>query len=252
MSLIDKINEVKMLEERSPYVKNEMNENFKESDWKEYIVPRIEELNEEICNLEQTPQEFKICNRGTGAGGANTNLYGKKFEEKTNNYSRLLENGFTEIKIKSASTKNNFLLKTMSDGTRIIFVTQSSLKMYIKQTYNIEIFRHPDEAYIIETPCGKRIIKILEKKEQNGEGSVETKLWSGPSLKREYELALGNDFEVHYGYCLSNFLKQKIISANKKYTILYTILQESQIQIMFGDDADYFENLDKWIYDSTY
>lgn len=254
MSLIYKINEVKMLEERSPYVTNEMNENFKESDWKEYIVPHIEELKEEICNLKQNPPELKICNRGTGAGGANTNLYGKKFEEKTNNYSRLFENGFTEIKINSTSTstKNNFLSKTMIDGTRIIFVTQSSLKIYMKQTYNIEIFRHPDEAYIIETPCGKRIIKILEKKEQNGEGSVETKLWSGPSLKREYEIALGNDFEVHYGYCLSNFLKQKIISANKKYIILHTILHESQIKIMFGDDADYFETLDKWIYDFTY
>jgi len=29
-------------------------------------------------------------------------------------------------------------------------------------------------------------IKIVEKKEQNVEGSVETKLWSSPSLKREY------------------------------------------------------------------
>ena len=26
-----------------------------------------------------------IINKGTGAGGANTNYYGKKFEEKTNN-----------------------------------------------------------------------------------------------------------------------------------------------------------------------
>ena len=51
------------------------------------------------------------------------------------------------------------------------------------------------------------LIKILEKKEQNVEGSVETKLWSGPSLKREYELVLGNDFKVHYGFCVSEFLK---------------------------------------------
>ena len=29
-------------------------------------------------------------NRGSGAGGANTNYYGKKFEEKTNNKERLL------------------------------------------------------------------------------------------------------------------------------------------------------------------
>lgn len=29
--------------------------------------------------------QLKIINKGTGAGGANTNYYGKKFEEKTNN-----------------------------------------------------------------------------------------------------------------------------------------------------------------------
>jgi hypothetical protein len=252
MSLRDKIIEVKMLEERSPYVENECTEKFDEEGWNEIIVPYIEELKEDIGNLEKHPPEPKIINKGTGAGGANTNLYGKKFEEKTNNYSRLLENGFTEIKIKSTSKKNCFLLKEMNDGTRVIFVTQASLKLYIKETYDIEIFRHPDEAYIIETPCGKKIIKILEKKEQNGEGSVETKLWSGPSLKREYEIVLGTDFEVHYGYCVSNFLKQKILSANKKYTTLHTILEESKIQIMFGDDEDYFEKLDKWIYDSIY
>ena len=35
-------------------------------------------------------------NKGTGAGGANTNYYGKKFEEKTNNQQRLLETGYTK------------------------------------------------------------------------------------------------------------------------------------------------------------
>lgn len=33
-------------------------------------------------------------NKGTGAGGANTNKNGKKFEEKTSNRERLLEMGF--------------------------------------------------------------------------------------------------------------------------------------------------------------
>lgn len=36
----------------------------------------------------------KLLNKGTGAGGAKTNYHGKKFEEKTNNQSRLLENGY--------------------------------------------------------------------------------------------------------------------------------------------------------------
>lgn len=145
-------------------------------------------------------------NKGTGAGGSNTNYYGKKFEEKTNNQIRLLTDGY----IKNSFTKkpnDYYLSKTFEDKT-IIFVLQNGFKMYMKNKYNIQLFRCPDEAYIIEYNTGKKVIKILEKKEQNVEGSVETKLWSGPSLKREYELVLGDNFEVYYGFCVSDFLKK--------------------------------------------
>jgi hypothetical protein len=87
----------------------------------------------------------------------------------------------------------------------------------------------------------------LEKKEQNVDGSVETKLWSGPSLKREYELVLGPDFEVHYGFCVSEYLQKKMLSAEKKYTVLNKILGEQNIAVLFGDNANYFETLDDWI-----
>jgi len=122
--------------------------------------------------------------------------------------------------------------------------------MYMKNKYNIELFRCPDEAYIIEYTNGRKVIKILEKKEQNVEGSVETKLWSGPSLKREYELVLGTDFEVFYGFCVSDFLKNKFVSNEKKYTLLNTILNESHIAVLFGDDDNYFETFDTWINNS--
>jgi len=120
----------------------------------------------------------------------------------------------------------------------------------MKKKYNIELFRCPDEGYITEFKNGRKVIKILEKKEQNVEGSVETKLWAGPSLKREYELMLGDEFEVHYGYCLSNFLKNKFTSTEKKYTTLNTILTESNISVLFGDDENYFETLDLWLNNS--
>ena len=135
----------------------------------------------------------------------------------------------------------------MVQDKTIVFVSQNGLKKYMKHKYNIDLFRWPDEAYIIEYNTGKKIIKILEKKEQNVCGSVETKLWSGPSLKREYELVLGNDFEVHYGFCVSDFLKKKITSNEKKYTILNTILNENNIVVLFGDDDNYFETLDNWL-----
>jgi hypothetical protein len=34
---------------------------------------------------------------------------------------------------------------------------------------------------------------------------------------------------------------------DKKYIILNTILQESNIPVLFGDDEKYFELLDNWI-----
>ena len=200
----------------------------------------------EINATEETTQ--LIINKGTGAGGVNTNYYGKKFEEKTNNQQRLLEMGYT----KKSFTKKPYdyhLSKTFEDK-KIVFVLQNGLKMYMKNKYNIDLFRCPDEAYIIEYTSGRKVIKILEKKEQNVEGSVETKLWSGPSLKREYELVLGAEFEVFYGFCVSEFLKKKLISNVKKYTILNKIFNETNIVVLFGDDENYFETFDAWFNNS--
>jgi len=192
-------------------------------------------------------ESVPIVNKGTGAGGTNTNFYGKKFEEKTNNQQRLLDIGYVKYSLTKnpKKTYDYYLSKTFEDKT-IVFVLQNGLKMYMKNKYNIDLFRCPDEAYIIEYNSGRKVIKILEKKEQNVEGSVETKLWSGPSLKREYELVLGADFEVFYGFCVSEFLKNKLVSNEKKYIILNTIFNENNIAVLFGDDENYFETFDTW------
>ena len=50
----------------------------------------------ELNKTEENTQLILI-NNGTGAGGANTNYYGKIFEEKTNNQQRLLDMGYTKI-----------------------------------------------------------------------------------------------------------------------------------------------------------
>jgi predicted nucleic-acid-binding protein len=43
------------------------------------------------------------------------------------------------------------------------------------------------------------------------------------------------------------FTKKKFNSDEKKYTVLNTILNENNIDILFGDDGNYFEILDNWI-----
>lgn len=185
-----------------------------------------------------------IINKGTGAGGSKTNYNGKKFEDKTNNQSRLLESGYTKNNFTKTKKLNDYYLSKTFENKTIIFLLQNSFKKYMKNKYNIELFRSPDEAYIIEYNTGKIIINILEKKEQNVEGSIETKLWAGPSLKREYELVLGNLFEVNYVFCVNNFLKKKLTSTNQKYKILNRIFNENNILLLFGDDNDYFETFD--------
>jgi len=189
-----------------------------------------------------------IINKGTGAGGNNTNYYGKMFENKTNNENNLLEQGY--IKKYFKENKNNiydYYLEKIFEDKKIIFVLQFGLKKYIKNKYNIDLFRCPDEAYIIEYNNENKIIKILEKKEQNVNGSVETKLWSASSLKREYELMLGNNFKIEYYLCINDFLKNKIISNKPKYKTLNLILNENNIKILYGDDNNYLELLNNWI-----
>ena len=175
----------------------------------------MEEQSTNLSNEVIIQEQEQISNKGTGAGGSNTNFYGKQFEEKTDNEKRLLEQGFTKNTITTKPKKkyDYYLSKTLEDRN-ITFVLQNGLKIYMKNKYGIDMFRCPDEAYIIEYNTGRKVIKILEKKEQRVDGSVETKLWSGPSLKREYELVLGEMFEVYYGFCVSSFLKAKI---NKFY-----------------------------------
>lgn len=200
-------------------------------------------------NKKDDNKEIKlITNKGSYGGGSNTNYYGKNFEKKTDNQIRLLNDGYVKnsfTKTPKKSSYDYYLKKTFEDKN-IVFVLQNGLKMYMKTKYNIELFRCPDEAYIIEYNTGKKVIKILEKKEQHVEGSIETKLWSGPSLKREYQLVLGDEFEVHYGFCVNDFFKKKLISDEKKYTILNKIFNENNISVLFGDDENYFELFDKW------
>ena len=177
---------------------------------------------------------ISIKNKGTGAGGRNTNIYGLKFEEKTDNETRLLDMGFEINQIEHS--KCNYLKKSCSKYD-IIFVKQYSFIAYLKYFYNIEAFRKPDEAYIYEVNDEIINIKIIEKKSQYRDGSVETKLWASPSLKREYELIINTNIE--YSLCINKFIADRVLSDELKYKTLDTILDENNINVFFGDNKDY-------------
>ena len=185
-----------------------------------------------------------IKNKGTGAGGKNTNIFGLRFEDKTDNENRLLNMGF---KINPIDHSKCYFLKKTYSKYDIIFVKQYSFIAYLKHYYDIEAFRKPDEAYIYEVNDEIINIKIIEKKSQYRDGSVETKLWASPSLKREYELIINTNIE--YCLCLNKFISDRVLSDELKYKTLDTILDENNIKVLFGDEQDYFETLDDFIFD---
>lgn len=195
-------------------------------------------------------------NKGIGAGGANTNKYGLEFEEKTNNEPRMIKLGFTKylLNTQKSKTKNDskqyYLKKEYPDKT-VIYAMKNNFKLYLKKYYDLDIFRCPDEAYIIEFKDGNIVVNIIEKKEQSVDGSVETKLWSSPSLKREYELVMHGEVKVNYCLCVNGFYKEKF-EYERKFKLLKTILDESDIDVLYGDDNDYFDKLDEWLQESMF
>ena len=205
--------------------------------------PRVATAASVELNIDNT-----IINRGTGAGGANTNKSGKSFEQKTENETRLLQVGFVKKSIikKSKAKCNYYLEKRESDTSSIVYLTQGALKLYFKTFFAIEMHRCPDEAYLFQK--GERYtLKVLEKKNQNVPGSVDTKLMAGNGFIRDYKKCLGAAFDIQYAFCISEFLKNDYVSDCKKSVNLREILEEDGIVVLFGDDDDYYQKLDAWI-----
>jgi hypothetical protein len=180
-------------------------------------------------------------NRGTGAGGANTNLNGLPFEKKTSNIPHLVEQGFRHVQ--TDNTKNGFYLtKKFEDDSELVFVTQGGLKKYVKNVFGKHIHRCPDEAYIWKRN-GMYTLYILEKKCQNVPGSVDTKLLAAYGFIKYYERALG--IRTYYGFTLSDFLKNQWCSDTWKEE--RDMFEQDGIPIFFGDDETYFTKLHNWI-----
>ena len=193
----------------------------------------------------------EIHNKGTGAGGSNTNHNGIAFEEKTDNEPRLISNGFARKNITGKEkTKYGYYLEKIYDNHTIHFVKQNGLKYYMFRFHQKELFREVDEAYIFIDNITHNInsVKILEKKNQNGGGSVEDKLCLGHHFKFvEYPSCLGDSFKVEYAFCISTFLKKIYNSDHKKWKIIKEANKKNNIPVLFGDDVDYYSKLDEWI-----
>jgi len=89
-------------------------------------------------------------NKGTGAGGSTTNHNGIAFENKTDNETRLISNGFVRKNITGKEkTKYGYYLEKIDAKYTIHFVKQNGLIYYMSLFHQKELFREVDEAYII-------------------------------------------------------------------------------------------------------
>jgi hypothetical protein len=173
-----------------------------------------------------------IKNKGTGAGGENTNLNGKPYELETD-----LE---TEYILLEKDKKYN---KIMFQGSikEFIKTTQTQFLQYMNDKKNKNIknahgCKNPDECYI---DLYSKNIFIIEKKFQQVNGSVCEKIQTVDFKKWQYK-RLFPDYNIIYIYCLSEWFK-KNCEAELEY------LYEKNIPIFYGNDKEYKLNIKNFI-----
>ena len=258
---------LKQLEE-----KNYTKKNIQKSENQPVILPVALETKVEKGVIYIIPPK-----KGHG-GGKNTNREGKGFEELTENLSKLLEQGFV-YNYCNKTSKNSFTLSKsfgsrlsipVSGGgegamdnidqevgdnvweKRIIYLAQGGFRTFMKNEYGLNFPRYPDEAYLITYSNGRKVLKILEKKAQNVEGSADTKLMAANAFREEYRFFGEGKFEVEYAFCLNAFFKYKFNTTsdakNRKYIFLQQLLKKEGVEVFYGEDADYFDRLSEWIH----
>ena len=178
----------------------------------------------------------KIVNRGTGAGGKNTNINGKDFEKKISLIPYLMDNDFE----KKSLTKKNYYLELEVGNLKMRYFQQNSFRQYMKKMYSYKAIRIPDEVVILEKKNCKATLFVIEIKNQNVEGSVETKLWSPVLLRDEYRDELGDIFDIDYFMVVNNFYKNKFQDKeNRRYQCLLKNYQKYDIKLFFGEEKNY-------------
>jgi hypothetical protein len=170
---------------------------------------------------------MEISNRGTGAGGSNTNKNGLSYEDKTS-----LDNN---LDIVSDFAKKKYKIIRFHDSDKeYIQVNQYGLIKYMKQQEKIAQIdgahgcKKPDECYINED---SKTIIIIEKKFQENSGSACEKIQT-PDFKIWQYSQLFPEYNIKYVYCLSDWFKAKC-----KRELVY--LKEKNVPVFWGNDDDY-------------
>lgn len=167
---------------------------------------------------------INIKNRGTNAGGANTNKNGLKYEnitELSTEYCVLDKLKYHEL-IRFKTSEKTFKYTKQSKFKKCI---QDKIKPDVPAVHGAH---NPDECYIDEED---KIIFIIEKKFQQCAGSVCEKIQTADCKRRNYKKRIP-DYKIVYIYCLSDWFKY-----NCKSELEY--LQDINIPVFWGSDENY-------------
>ena len=166
-----------------------------------------------------------IVNKGTGAGGSNTNKNGLPYEEMTE-----LKTEYTVMSVDKHHSVISFVKKSEQ---RFKMTKQGGFFKSMKAVVDKTIIKahgckNPDECYIDE--MAKRIF-IIEKKFQQTTGSVCEKVQTSGFKVWQYDRSFP-DYKIVYVYCLSDWFKD-----NCKAELEY--LTYTNTPVFWGNDTNY-------------
>ena len=169
--------------------------------------------------------EIKV-NKGTGAGGAKTNLNGINFEEKTFLGEWIQKEGYVLKQILKGTTRTQLFEVYKEDEMVAYYGRQGkvydALKLVFPKEINNEFIKsvlskkiYPD-AFILNLKSKKLI--IFEKKWQQTSGSVDEKIQTAPFKLEMFEKLTRNlNISVMYQYILSKWFVSDSYRNVKEY-----------------------------------
>lgn len=176
-----------------------------------------------------------IKNKGTGAGGARTNLNGLPYEKMTD-----LASEFSIVSRESTHKVVHFNADPQNDRN-FIRARKNKFKKYMEPFTNHDMkwvhgSKKPDECYIDEN---SKTIFVIEKKFQQIEGSICEKIQSAPCKIWNYK-KIFPQHNIVYTYTLSDWYKEHC-PAELEY------LEEKNIPVFWGNDDDYKSQMVNYI-----
>ena len=161
----------------------------------------------------------------THGGGSKTNLNGLHFEQQTSLDDALKDKGYI-------IDENGYVYK----GNQQIGISAPKHKLYkiilepkgvdYKKIISKKIL--PDEAFL---NLSNNTVYIIEKKFQNGSGSVDEKIQTCDFKKKQYQkMTKSLNMKVEYTYILSDWFKQEM------YADVLDYIKEMQCDYRFVDN----------------